>query len=155
MRTMYLSIAALCMFAKANEGGGEAVPPAPKAPVPAAGTVTGTSTAFALPEKKNNRGGGPSKYKFDDLAAPTIGKDGKPVHDSFGVVGKTKDNMASNVFNANKQNRTYLKNEDGSPKLIKGRKGALVQEYTQNKLFEAFDVPDTGDGVTVRVFRVK
>lgn len=133
---------------------GKGVPPeAPKAEV---GKVTEISTSFALPAK-TGRGGGPSPYKFDDLAAPTVDAEGKSVLASFGVVGKTRKNMNSNVHSANKRYRTNLFNADGTPQMttkkIKGR-DVPVQAFTQDRKFEAFDVNEP-DGVTVRVFRTK
>jgi hypothetical protein len=142
-------------FAKPETGGGSnAAPPAPPAPAANRVTVTEVSTAFALPA--SGRGGGPSPYKFDDLAAPTV-VDGKQVLASFGVVGKTKKNMNSTVFSANKKHRTLLFNEDGSKKMVtKTVKGqpVLEQAFTQDRKFEAFDVKEDG-GVTVRIFRTK
>ena len=133
------------------------IPPVPPVlPVLAVGDVTDVSTAFELPVK-SSRGGGPSPYKFADLAAPFVGPDGKRVLASFGVVGKTKKNLNSTLHTANKNARTMLFNADGSAqtatKKVKNR-DVPFHAFTQDKEFEAFDVTEDG-GVTVRVFRIK
>lgn len=136
--------------AKGNE-----VPPVPPALVSTKG-VTDIATTFKLPGK-SGRSGGPSPYKFEDLAAPTTNEQGETIHASFGVVGKTKKSMNSTVHAANKRHRTYLKNADGSPQMttkkVKGQ-NVPVQAFTQDRQFEAFDVKEDG-GVTVRIFRTK
>lgn len=132
-----------------------APPEAPEAPK-AAFSVTEVTTSFALPTK-SGRGGGPTPYKFDELAAPTVNEKGEQVLASFGVVGKTKANLSSTVHTANKNTRTNLYNADGSAQMaVKKVKGRDVpyHAFSQAKKFEAFDVNEAG-GITVRVFRTK
>ena len=142
------------VFAKANEGAGTpAVPPAaPVAPLPA-GTITAIAKGIPIPEKSRKTGrGGSSPYKFDEME----------VHDSFGVVGKTKKGMASTIFGQNKKYAEPLKNEDGTPKtevkVGKDKNGVetrkVVPVTKQLRRFEAFDVKEDG-GITVRVFRME
>ena len=159
MKHLYTSVAALALmsasgiaFAKAEGGAGSAGLPAGTvaAAEPAANTITAVRSDIKPPEKVRKAGrGGSSPYEFDKLE---IGQ-------SFGVVGKTKKQISSTVFGANKRASEVVNGADGKPEMVMRKKrdgtNEMVEKRKPLKKFEAFDVdPKTDpDKASVRVFR--
>lgn len=116
--------------------------------------ITKVSAAVEMPKTTSNRGS-TSQYPFDDL------EQGQ----SFGVLNKTKKDMASIVSNQNKKNKAKKLDENGNvvftTKIVTGADGTKTEvptdkpEMISEKFFFVVDTDPANDPdkASCRVFR--